>query len=143
MKKFFMLMLAVIILCSCRKEGFVDERFYEDIEPYSSKTGAIFITPNYIKLNYGGGGYYVYRCRLMENKIGYLKYSCYSEFDTLQPKGKGENPRAINYEFTFEILPDPMSENNGVFIRRTDYDRGYRMGVSHYWLNTEETEHQN
>lgn len=47
MKKFFTLMLVAIALCSCRKEGFVDKRFYEDIEPYSGKTGAIFITPNY------------------------------------------------------------------------------------------------
>ena len=115
------------------------QRFYEDIEPYLKGPGMVFLTPNYIKMDYGGGGYYVYRCRLMENKIGYLKYSCYSEFDTLQPKVKGENPRAINYEFIFEILP-ASSEEDGLLIKRTDYDRGHHMGIDHYWLNTEEIE---
>ena len=141
MKKNILRLLAMaVILVSCHKEGFVDKRFYEDIEPYSSGTGTIFITPNYIKLYYGGGGHYLYRCRFMENKIGYLKYSCYSEFDTMHPKVKDKNPRAINYEFIFEILPDPSSEDNGVFVKRTDYDRGFHMGVDHYWLNTEEKE---
>ena len=137
---FFSLLLLIFVLCSCQKEGFADKRFYEDIEPYSRTAATIFITPNYIKLCYGGGGHYLYRCRLLENKIGYLKYSCYSKFDTLQPRVKDKNPRAINYEFVFEILPNLSSEDGGVFVKRTSYDRGFHLGEDRYWLNTEEQE---
>ncbi len=68
----------VLILSACAQNPFVDKRFNNKLFPYSRGTVTTILTQNKIIYDDDNKRYwkYTYFCKLVQNKIGYLEYSC-------------------------------------------------------------------
>ncbi len=112
-------MASLLILTGCAHERFVDERFYQTLLPETANAEITRLTPNKIKYNSDRNYWKVtYFCKLLENKTGYLKYSCdrslyihqYPEFEFRVPV-KEKTPLIITFDILQYKYDEPPYEN--------------------------------
>ena len=96
--------LSLLILSGAAEAGeavsatgkkFVDERFYQVLEPFSKMTWPTVLRPDKIKQDNQLGDVYEWTdCRLLENRIGYVKLECLDPYY--------DNKRRSVVEYTIE-----------------------------------------
>ena len=116
-KDILLLIFLSFLITSCTnapKQEFIDKRFYAKMNPITAKSW-IQLTPDSILIDknrsywFKGGirkpKIHKKKCKLLENKIGYLKYECIKEnnqteiinFTIQQPDVCVENTVRVNY----------------------------------------------
>ena len=79
---------------SASEEKFVDERFYQVLEPFSKISWLTILRPGKIVQDSQAGAVYEWTdCRLLENRIGYVKLEC----DNPYRKNKGGRRDILEY----------------------------------------------
>ena len=80
---------------SASEEKFVDERFYQVLEPFSKISWLTILRPGKIVQDSQAGAVYEWTdCRLLENRIGYVKLECLDPYY--------DNKRRSVVEYTIE-----------------------------------------
>lgn len=80
---------------SASEEKFVDERFYQVLEPFSKISWLTILRPEKIVQDSQAGAVYEWTdCRLLENRIGYVKLECLDPYY--------DNKRRSVVEYTIE-----------------------------------------
>ena len=98
---------------SASEEKFVDERFYQVLEPFSKISWLTILRPEKIVQDSQAGAVYEWTdCRLLENRIGYVKLECLDPYY--------DNKRRSVVEYTIE---------------REGYEEGTLM-VRHDWVGS-------
>lgn len=100
---------------SATGKKFVDERFYQVLEPFSKISWLTILRPEKIVQDSQAGAVYEWTdCRLLENRIGYVKLEC----DNPYRKNKGGRRDILEYT-----------------IEREGYEEGTLM-VRHDWVGS-------
>ncbi len=133
------IIITSFLLIGCaNNDKFKDKRFYARMNPFSGQLSWVQLTPTSIVEDEGYSYWYPdkdkvetkeKKCKLLENKIGYLKYECIKEnnqteiinFTIQQPDVCVENTVRVNYSGDYNKyfwIPDGSKSSDNYDISR-------------------------
>ncbi len=141
-KNILRMLAMAVILVSCREEGFVDERFNQELQPFSRNVWDTRLELTGIKSfchRPSCDASDSYQCDLIVNEIGFIEYLCHSYTHCLEPDNCSE-PSKREEKISYEITNKKSMDGN-ILVHRKDYDANvnWRPGLPTPEVYSQET----
>lgn len=118
MKKFMIIVGVITMFAYTAEAEFADKRFNRKLTALDPQEGVVTLSENQIYADNGSHKFY-YDCKLVENKIGYLKYFC---SDVYLEEAKDTADKTHKQTIEFKIKKYVYSFGEEYLVQEYDYD---------------------